>query len=219
MLSHWLAMLRKPCAIFSVTDELNMHLLEAAKSLEAKVPDDFSLIGVDNDVMLCEMASPTLSSIDHNARQAGFQAALALNCWIESGERPAGDIVMKPGVIITRNSTCVLAVEDEQVRTALHFIANTAPCEDISVEDVVKATTYSRRMLEKKFKTNIKRTIQEEIKKVRIERIKCLLTNSDLTVQQIAGELNFRNFANITRYFKQHTGLTPLEYRGKHKGA
>jgi len=215
-LPTWLDTLKKPCAIFSATDELNIHLLEAAKSLEAKVPDDFSIIGVDNDVMLCEMATPTLSSIEHNARQAGFQAAQALCRWIEQGERPAGDIVMQPGAIITRNSTNALAVEDEQVRTALYYITNTAPTEDISVEDVVKATTLSRRILEKKFQANIKSTIQEEIKKVRIERIKYLLTNSDLTIQQIAHELNFNNYENITRYFKTYTGLKPLEYRGKH---
>ena len=59
--------------------------------------------------------------------------------------------------------------------------------------------------------------ILEEIKKVRIDRIKFLLVNSDLTVQQIAFELNFRNFENITRYFKQATGLKPLEYRNKFK--
>lgn len=125
---------------------------------------------------------------------------------------------MKPGITISRGTTSALVVEDEQVYEALRYIASTAPYEDISVEDVVKATTLSRRILEMKFQKRIGSTILEEIKKVRIQRIKYLLANSDLTVQQIAGELKFRNPGNITRYFKQYMGLAPLEYRGKKKG-
>ncbi|WP_316819308.1 DNA-binding transcriptional regulator [Pedobacter nyackensis] len=216
-LLQWLDTLEKPCAIFSATDELNVHLLEAAKNLEAKVPDDFSILGVDNDVMLCEMASPPLSSIAHSARQAGFLAAQTLCKWIESGERPDSDIVIYPDAVVKRRSTNALAVEDEQMRTALHYIVNTASSEDISVDDVVNVTTLSRRILEKRFQKSINSTIMEEIKKVRIERIKFLLTNSNLTLQQIAGELNFKSLDNVTRYFKQYTGLRPLEYRAKHK--
>ena len=214
-LLEWLATLKRPCAIFSATDELNIPLLEAAKDSGAKVPDDLSVIGVDNDVMICEMTSPTLSSVDQNAAQAGFEAASALSRWMEHGQKPTGNIIIQSGTIITRNSTNALAVDDEHVRTALHYIANMAPSEDISVEDVVKATVLSRRALEKKFQLVIKSSILEEIRKVRIERIKFLLTNSEMTIQQIAYELNFNNFDNITRYFKQSTGLKPLEYRNK----
>lgn len=214
-LMEWLSTLKKPCAIFSATDELNIPLLEATKKLGVKVPDDFSIIGVDNDVMICEMSSPTLSSISQNAVQAGFEAASALNRWIEYGQKPTSNIAVQTGNIITRNSTNALAVDDEHVRTALHYIANTAPSEDISVDDVVKATVLSRRALEKKFQSVIKSSILDEIRKVRIERIKFLLVNSELSIHQIAYELNFNNFENITRYFKQYTGLKPLEYRNK----
>ena len=214
-LVEWLATLKRPCAIFSSTDELNIPLLEAAKESGIKVPDDLSIIGVDNDAMICEMTSPTLSSVDQNAVQAGFEAASALSRWIEYGQKPPGNIILPPVTIVTRNSTNALAVDDEHVRTALHYIANMAPSEDISVDDVVKATVLSRRVLEKKFQVVIKSSILEEIRKTRIERIKFLLTNSELSIQQIAYELNFNNFDNITRYFKQSTGLKPLEYRNK----
>jgi LacI family transcriptional regulator len=214
-LTKWLATLKRPCAIFSANDELNIHLLEAAKECGSNVPDDFSIIGVDNDTMVCEMTTPTLSSIDHNVRQAGFEAALTISRWIETGEKPAGDIVTKPGSIVARNSTNAWAVDDEQVRIALHYIATHASSEDICVDDVVRATTLSRRILEKRFQLLIKSSILEEIKKVRIERIKFLLTHSELTLQQIASELNFRSFENVTRYFGQYTGMKPLEYKSK----
>ncbi|MDH7463884.1 XylR family transcriptional regulator [Chitinophagaceae bacterium 26-R-25] len=216
-LTEWVETLPRPCAIFAVTDELNMHLLNAINQTEARVPDDFSILGVDNDEMLCDMASPTLSSIDQNAKQSGFEAALALSRWMEHGEKPAGDIISEPAAVITRSSTSALAIDDEQVRAALHYITNAAPSRDISVDDVVNVTTLSRRNLEKRFQSLIKSSVLEEIKKVRIRRIKFLLENSELTIQQIADELNFRNFDNITRYFKQYTGMNPKDYRNRFK--
>ena len=214
-LMQWLATLSRPCAVFSATDELNVHLLDAARQAGLKVPDDLCLLGVDNDAMICDLAYPTLSSIDHHARQAGTDAAFALWKWMEAGERPPGDITSDAGKIVTRNSSNALAVEDDQVRSALHFIANTAPSEDISVEDVVRATALSRRNLEKRFQSLLRSSVMEEIKKVRVARIKFLLEHSDLTVQQIANELNFRSFDNITRYFRQATGVNPKDYRNR----
>ena len=42
---------------------------------------------------------------------------------------------------------------------------------------------------------------------------KTLLKSSSMTVQQIADQLNFPNPSFFGRYFKQHTGLTPRQYR------
>ncbi|MBV4358228.1 XylR family transcriptional regulator [Pinibacter aurantiacus] len=212
-LTGWLAGIEKPCAIFSVNDELNIHLLEVIKEMGGRVPDDFSVLGVDNDTMICDMSNPTLSSIETNGEQSGFKAAAALSLWIEFEEKPAFDIVEEPGNVITRNSTNALAIDDEQLRTALYYITNTAPVKEISVDDVVNATLLSRRNLERKFQQVIKSSILDEIKKVRIQRIKFLLENSELTVQQIADEMNFNNTDNITRYFKQFAGTTPKDYR------
>lgn len=213
MLSEWLQTMPKPCAVFSVTDELNIHLLEAAKDADYKVPDELAMLGVDNDELLCEMTQPTLSSIDQNAARAGFEIAEGLLRWMETKQRPDADFVIKPKSIIERHSTSALAIEDEQVRTALNFINEHAPFTGIDVNDVIESTTHSRRMLEKKFKLLLNSSILDEIKKVRIRRIKYLLAESDLTAQQIAYEMGFGNPDNITRYFKQATGYKPLEYR------
>ena len=42
---------------------------------------------------------------------------------------------------------------------------------------------------------------------------------TDMTMQEIANDLNFPNASFFGKYFKEHTGMTPLEYRNKyHKG-
>jgi AraC-like DNA-binding protein len=45
--------------------------------------------------------------------------------------------------------------------------------------------------------------------------IKFLLENSNKSIQEISNELNFPNQSFFTRYFKQHTGMTPTAYRNK----
>ena len=42
---------------------------------------------------------------------------------------------------------------------------------------------------------------------------KAKLHNSDLTVQEISNSLNFPNASFFGRYFKRHTGLSPVQYR------
>ena len=42
---------------------------------------------------------------------------------------------------------------------------------------------------------------------------------TDMTMQEIANDLNFPNASFFGKYFKEHAGMTPMEYRNKyHKG-
>lgn len=44
---------------------------------------------------------------------------------------------------------------------------------------------------------------------------KALLKSTNMTVQQISDELNFESQSFFGKYFKQHTGMSPREYKGK----
>ena len=46
-----------------------------------------------------------------------------------------------------------------------------------------------------------------------ILELKLLLRSTDLSIQEIAEELNFINQSYLGRYFKHHVGLSPSEYR------
>lgn len=47
--------------------------------------------------------------------------------------------------------------------------------------------------------------------------IRFLLDNTDMSIQEIANELNFPNQSFFTRYFKNQTGMTPTAYRDRNK--
>lgn len=51
------------------------------------------------------------------------------------------------------------------------------------------------------------------IDKIIIMKIKVLLKSTELTVSQISENLNFSNSSFFCKFFKKHTGLTPLVYR------
>ncbi|WP_196048231.1 helix-turn-helix domain-containing protein, partial [Parabacteroides distasonis] len=44
---------------------------------------------------------------------------------------------------------------------------------------------------------------------------KALLSSSTLSIQEISDRLNFTNQSFFGKYFKQHVGISPTEYRKK----
>jgi len=44
---------------------------------------------------------------------------------------------------------------------------------------------------------------------------KVLLRKPDATIKQVADELNFGDQSSFGKFFKKHTGMTPMEYKGK----
>ncbi|MFT6921291.1 MAG: AraC family transcriptional regulator [Crocinitomicaceae bacterium] len=62
-------------------------------------------------------------------------------------------------------------------------------------------------------------TIEHYIIKQKIERTKELLTYGELTLSEIANDLNYSSSQHLSRQFKQTTGMTPSEFRmnGKRK--
>ncbi|WP_413513550.1 helix-turn-helix domain-containing protein [Myroides odoratus] len=55
------------------------------------------------------------------------------------------------------------------------------------------------------------------IQKQLIDEIKSRLIQTNDTVAMIAGELNFTEESYLGRFFKKQVGLTPIQYRKKHK--
>lgn len=56
-------------------------------------------------------------------------------------------------------------------------------------------------------------TAKECINRHLIINIKILLETTDMTIAQISEELNFPNASFFTKFFKEHTKMTPKEYR------
>lgn len=215
-LADWIRELPKPVGIMACYDLVGQQALEACRRLGVAVPDSVAVIGVHNDELLCDLCDPPLSSVIPNARRAGYEAAALLDRMI-NGENVAGQVILlEPIGVATRQSTDVVAVTDSQISQAVRFIREHA-CEGITVDDLLRAVPMSRTVLERKFKKLLDRTPHEQIIGVRIERVKELLANTDLTLAQIAERAGFGHVEYLSVAFKRATGDSPGRYRSRHR--
>ena len=210
-LSKWIAGLPRPVGVFACYDIKAQQILDVCRDDGVRVPEDLAVLGVDNDELLCDLCTPPLSSVMPAAHRAGFQAASLLD-QLMRGESVSETHLIEPVGVITRHSTDVLAIDDEQVASAIRFIRDHA-CEGINVHDVLRTVPLSRRVLESRFQTLIGRTPHQEIVRRRTERICQLLRDPDLTLARIAHLTGFQNEGYMSVAFRRAMGMTPGQYR------
>lgn len=214
-LSDWLYSLPKPIAIMCCDDNQGAILLEGCNACGIKVPDEISVIGVDNDSILDRMIEPTLSSIDVDIERGGAEAAAMSSRMVHFRNYKGHDILLHPVAIKTRLSSSAYATKDTAVLQALQFIQKNIN-RKIGVQDVIDEVPLSRRLLEIRFKQVTSESIYNYISRQRIERFASLLLSSSDSVSSIAQNMGEEDSNSITRRFKMLKGCTPLEYRAAH---
>lgn len=210
--SRWLKSLPSPVAIFTVDAHRGRQLTEICYLSGIRVPDQVAILAGDTDELMCEVSTPPLSSIALAGRRIGYEAAALLDR-LMAGEKPAKKTYkIPPQGVISRQSTDILAIDDEAVVRALRFIQNHA-FQDIVVKDILNEVPISRRSLEIQFQHYLGRSPAEEIRRVRLEKGKELLARSDFSIGEIAVACGFANTTRFGVAFRKRFGQTPLAYR------
>jgi len=114
--------------------------------------------------------------------------------------------------VVTRQSTDILAVEDQEVAEAMRFIRQHSK-RIIQVSDVVDSVGLSRRVLQQRFRRILGRSVYDEIKRCRLEQIALMLAETDLSISQVASAFGYAGIEKLSRYFQREKGMTPLAYR------
>jgi len=211
-MANWLARLPKPIGIMACYDIRAQQLLDLCRELDIAVPEQVAVIGVDNDRLLCDLASPPLSSVIPNAHRSGYEAASLLDSLMQGVNVPAVAHLIKPLGVEARQSTNILAIDDPDVAKALRFIREHAN-EGINVSDVLRNVPISRRVLEHRFRQCLGRSPHEEILRLKVQRIRQLLQESDLSLQEIALQTGFEHVEYLSTVFKRETGSSPRAFR------
>jgi LacI family transcriptional regulator len=196
-------------------DDRGQYVLEACQIAGLRVPDDVAVIGVDNDDLICDLTVPPLSSIALNHEKAGYQAAQLLDEMMAGKKVDSKTIIpLESSHIVIRQSTDVLAIEDHELAEAVRFIRGHSR-EAIQVSDVVESVAVSRRVLERRFREVLKRSVHDEIARARVEHACRMLVETNLSVSQIAQHLGYPSDKHIARHFRKEKGMTPRQYRKK----
>lgn len=209
---RWLKSLPRPVGIMACNDERGLQVLNACYRAGIPVPEQVAVLGAGNDDCLCSLSHPPLSSMDLAPRRIGCDAAALLERMMDGKCVAAPETLIPPLRVVTRHSTDVLATGDQSVQRAAAFIRSHA-CDGIHLCDVLDHVKLSRSALERRLKLVLGRTIHQEIRRAQLERVKELLTRSNLPIKQIATQTGFHYLSYLTRAFGHATGRTPAQYR------
>lgn len=216
-MNKWLELLPKPVGIFAVHDPLGRFLCSACTQLGLEIPTDVSVIGANNDPLVCGLTYPMLSSVSIPWDTLGEQLATAMERMI-AGEKLQTEepILVQPSGVILRHSANHLALEDPLLRRAMSFL-NERMQAQISIGILCEELNIPRRTLERKFKEQFKCTPWEMLCQLRVKKAKQLLAETNHPISMISELAGFNDAERMAVVFKRISGNTPSYFRKIHR--
>lgn len=214
-LEKWLTDLPKPIALFACDDSFALRITEVCGVCNIKIPSEISVLGVDNDEILCNMSNPPLSSIILDTENGGYRAAQLLHQIIEKKELPQFNIVITPIRIERRASTEGYSIKDELVAKAIQLIENGKL--QLTIAEILDEVCVSRRVLEKHFRKETGMSIYQFMLEYRASRFSEQLLISDSPIMDIAISLGYDDYVLLSKTFKRIYHMTPTQYRNYYK--
>jgi LacI family transcriptional regulator len=214
-LAKWIRGLPKPVGIVACNDAWGGHVLQACNEAGFRVPDEVAVIGIDDDPAICQLSTPTLSSVGVQAHIIGYRAAAMLHGMITHGDSPPSVTFVEPGFVKARVSTDTLAIPDAHVVSIVRYLRAHA-CEHFTPRTAATALGMSLRTLERMFACQVGHSPAVEIMHARLEHAQQLLITTGLPMTQVANRTGFFHEETLRRVFKRRLGVTPGEYRRIH---
>lgn len=211
-LHAWLDKLPTPLGIMACDDPRARHVVEACRRSGRRIPEDVAVLGVDNDLLMCELCNPPLSSVQHGTSEIGRRAAELLDQLMSGRSKVAPWSVIPPKGVVERRSTNVMNAPHPTVTAALRFIRENA-AGPISVSQVARCVEVSRSTLDREFRRCLGHTTHEEIQRVRLDIARRLLTTTDQPLRIIARQAGYQNEQYFSFVFRNALSVTPGQYR------
>ncbi len=98
-------------------------------------------------------------------------------------------------------------------RMLLHIRQHISDPEKLRIDFLASHFNLSENYVGEYFRKLTGESLQHYITHYRIKLVQQRLTNSALTVSQIAGELGFTDESHLSRQFRKYNGVSPAEYR------
>lgn len=211
--SEWIASLPRPCGILASHDRSARDCISWIQQAGYRVPDDFAVIGIGNDMILTMVDQPTITSVELPAEAIGRQAVQLLDN-IVRGESVAS-VSLPPVKLIPRESTQKAGCDDPIVADAMRLIASLLE-QPLDTRQIADRLRISRRTLEYRFRRSLGRGVHEELIRQRLHHALHMLTTSTAPIKQVALAVGICHMTSFNRFIRQHTGLAPTDYRAQH---
>ena len=212
-LAERLAELPRPCGVLAANDAVARHVVNAAMLAEIRLPNDLQIVGINNDVFLCENTTPTLTSVQPDFERSGYLAMETLRRAVEHPRLRPRTLGYGPLATIRRASTRLLPRLDARVTQALDIIASDFANPELTADTLVARIGCSRRLLDLRFREITGRSIRESIREARLDNAKRLLRDPTRDILEIPALCGCASATTFMRFFKAKTGRTMTEFR------
>jgi len=202
----------KPLALFAATDDHALEIIEVCEAIGLAVPEEVSVIGMDNSLPAVEAMRTPVSSVDRNLETLGYRGAELLDQLMHGKPPPLDPIRIPPGGLITRKSSDLLAVNHPGVARCLRYLWQNCH-KPIGVDDLARVAAMSRSGLHQAFLEHIGRPPGGELQRIRIENAKRLLSQSKMKLDEIAEKSGYQSANSFWVAFRQATGVSPKKYQ------
>lgn len=226
-LAGWVADLPRNCAVFAVNDRTAENVATVARAIHRSIPHELTLLGVDNDVALCETSAPPISSIQLDHERAGFLAARLIGEMLgtsatngttatRTGGSPRGPIrpscPIAPLLAVRRRSTGGSGRREKFVLEAVEMIRREAS-DGLTAMELAKRFRCSRRLFNMRFREATGHSVLDEIQHVRLEKVFALLSGTDTAIGAIADFCGFGSDVELRHVFRSRTGKSLRQWR------
>ena len=218
-LADWLRSLSKPAAVMAAWDMRAVHVLSACRLAHLKVPGQVAVIGVDNDPLLCDFTTPTLTSVSPDHILEGQLAAEIIDRMMRHpslnpqhstrNHQPHLNTAKK---VVERESARPVSPVTALIARAISFIDAHAS-ENIKAADVVSALGVSRSLLDLRFREFRDETVSQSIICRRLDEVKRLLSETGLSIHAITAKCGFPNPNHLKNLFRRHCGISMRDWR------
>jgi len=208
----WLRSLPKPIGIIAVSDARARQLLQACLTAGIAVPEQVALIGIDNDPLTRTLTRVPLSSVIQGTEQMGRTAAKLLHQMLHGMPSAGTQTLLPPEAINVQTSSLHQPLGHPYVMQALHFIRQYA-CQGIKTDQVAGYVGVSRSSLEAHFRSELGRSVHDEILRFKLAAAASGLENSASAIADIAQRCGFKSAQYLHTVFKREFGCTPREYQ------
>lgn len=216
-LANWLKTLTLPCGILAYADTMARLTIDACHLAHIIVPDQISVIGIDNDSMICDNIHPTLTSIWPDFEQGGYQAAEMMWGFIhheKSQKRPIRTTYGLKG-LVERSSTVDLRGGGRLISLVTAYIRKHFNDPNLNAEHLARQHNVSRRLLDIRAAEILGMTIKDYLRKIRLQEAKLLLRTTELPIGEISDMCGYNSPIVFRRSFKELTSLTPTQWRNR----
>lgn len=214
-LANQLRKLRKPAAVFAANDDIGAKALAVCAEAGLAVPNDLSVLGVDNEQLTCLHTEPPLASIQPDFEQAGYMAASALAALLARKPTRTHQ-TYRVKCLALRGSMEPARSAGRLVQRALELIRDAHASFD-GIDGLAKQLGVSRRLLDLRFREIQHRSVLEEMLEVRMEKVCTMLSTTNLPISEICANCAIGSGTYPLRAFRKRFGMTMRTYREQHR--